>query len=202
MTTNTSTHVTTDDKFKNFLVNNLGEEIFEQLSQRNDKFSGVTFLVSISTKKLSPNILILIEQFLNNVSFEEASTYVNSLSAYHIEDYFAEGIPSLSICSDAKLMRIIIKYVNNINYHDAFGYNALMNACLTVDSQSDLEKIKLLLEYKIDANATTFHNWTALMFFCASMHTRTQFCQIASLMRHWNYLYLMGPILPLKQHVV
>lgn len=115
-----------------------------------------SYLAAISNKNLSDNILKLIDEFLSDLSFEEASKYVNE------EDWYLNSL--ILECKNIKLMRIIIKYVRDINVSNACGGNALMCAC--VSPIIDLEIVKLLLNHKINVNAKSDDEMTALMYVC------------------------------------
>lgn len=137
----------TDNKFQNFLSEHLEEEIYDDvLKLYNDTdgmFYAPTMLTVISVTKLSANILTLIKQFLESLPIEEASEYVTKFDNY--------GQSALFICKDVNLLQIIIKYIPNINIRNAYNMNALICACAS-EMPLNLEKIKFLLDHKIDVN--------------------------------------------------
>lgn len=160
----------TNDKLLNYL--NSHSEIKPTVDQY--LCSESTLLAKISTATLPLNVLTLIDNFLKSLSFEEASIYVNSsnnyydckedgyLNNYHNHD---RGEPLILICEDVNLMKIIIKYVNNINVVDDYGYNKLSRVWLSTD-EPNFEMIQLLLDHKIDVNAINLNDRTLLMDCC------------------------------------
>lgn len=147
----------TDAQFRLFLKERLQMETYKELPKtRNFRESPLGLLGSLSTKKVSSDILIVIEEFLASLPFEEASEYVSGLN------FFGNSI--LLICEDINLLKLLIKYVPDINASNEYGNNALMRQFLK--QHPDLEKIQFLLESGIDVNATNSQNMTALMLCC------------------------------------
>lgn len=152
----------TNDKFKSFLQSRLQPTIYAELliyaNVNSISWDSSTFLESISTKKLSVPILILIEQFLENLPKEESIAYVNKLNWC--------GRSVMFTCRDTALLNIIIKYVLDINHHDIHGNTALLSACSDTNAPLDLNKIILLLDHRANVNAKDIWQMTALMRCC------------------------------------
>lgn len=155
-----NTNMDTNAKLQTFLAESLDAETFNKLcSSRKQILVGrLNFIMSISTTKLSSEILALIEKFLADLPFEEASTYISAPSGW-MNDCV------ILMCENIDFMKIIIGYVWNINARNRYKNNALMRECL-LNPIPNIEKIKFLLEHKIDVNAVNIRSQTALMYCC------------------------------------
>lgn len=155
---NLHAYVTTN-KLLNYLKENLKAEMYSELvrSYLDDDVAS-NFLSFISTQELPDEILYFIKQFLENVSIEEAQAYINSIDS--------EGKTVFFVCKNVDLMKIIIKYVGDINVSSHQGNNALMCQCNYRGSPPNLEIIEALLDTDININATNVHGKTALMCYC------------------------------------
>lgn len=163
-TTHDDAIMITDNKLRAMLKYNLNVEKYDELMDNDDARwdSPVTFLISISTMQLSEDVLVLIKKFLKNLPKEEAIKYVNAGDQYN--DY------ALLMCRDVGLMKIILKYVTNINVCDRSGYNALMETIERIDAPINLEMVELLLNNGINVNSLNVRDETALMLCCDIYH--------------------------------
>lgn len=151
----------TDQKFKQFLEEHLDAVTFVALFEvalfevANNYYSFCLEMnLSIAaTKKLSDNVLCLVEQFFASLSTEEVSEWI------------CEGYTLITICADAKFLKYIIKYVSNINHKNCYSETTLEYECARSKSPN-IEKIRILLENKIDVNAKSNRGTTALMSHC------------------------------------
>lgn len=155
--------MTIDDDLKDYLEEHLQPTEYQNLLMmccENDPYlvSGGTFLMILSTKQLSSNILASIKQFLENLSTEVA-------------EYIAEcddlDNSVIHVWKSVHFAQIIIEYVHNINALNRLEENALVNACAT--QPFDLELINLLLDHKINVNAQDNTCKTALMYCCITI---------------------------------
>lgn len=158
----------TNDKFKNFLRDNLDAKEYEQLLKLNRSgyclLCKMTLLMTMSAlkEKLFDNTHALIKQFLENLSREKASEYVSKQDV--------RGNSVIFICEDIVLLNILIHYVRDINARNNSDHNALMNTCFfNIFEPLNLAKINLLLKHKIDINAINYYSETALMYCCVSI---------------------------------
>lgn len=152
----------TNDKFEIFLKEHFSaDKCGKLLSRRNYK----SHLMNIATKNedVHCDVLILIERFLESISTEEATEYINNT-------YF--GCPIIFYCEDVNLMKVMIKYVRNVNVRTHWGTNALMFACVTPLTLK-LERVKLLLDCKIDINTVNERNESALAIYCEHVDHNT-----------------------------
>lgn len=158
------------EKLGCFLRSRLGLKAYVSLLESCDQdmldyCSGTLLMsLSISTDAIPDDILLLIEEFFENLPIEKTLKYINKAK-------LGWGGRSITyVCNNMKLMNIIMKYVNIVTDHDQSNYNVLMYACR--NEQKSLEKINLLLDCGININAQTSENWTALMFCCASLNVQ------------------------------
>lgn len=111
-------------------------------------------LAGLSTFKSPDYVKQLVEEFLKSFSIEEISAYVNKVDC--------EDANILFFCRDVDLMRIIIKYVRDIDARRVDSATALMVAC----TRGDIEIMELLLDNGADINAVDRRGITALMYYC------------------------------------
>lgn len=141
----------TDDKFKEFMKGR-SAELCSTIKQWYDE----TFLMSIVTKGLSEDVLSSIEEFLSGLPFEEAVKYVSETN--NVGDHL------IFYCTNISFLKLIIKYVLDINVCDRESNNALIKACACFEP--NLESIKFFLDCGINVNAKNNMNMTALMHLC------------------------------------
>lgn len=156
-----------DTQLKNFLSEHLGEEMQEALADAI-RHRHKTLLSVMSIKYISDGALILIEQFLDTLPFENAVSYVkgiNDVIAYLDGTSKFVSRSTIFYCTNMKLMKIIIKYANNINALE-YGRTPLAQACLTFN----LEKINFLLDHGADINIRTRETMTPLMCCCQEIN--------------------------------
>lgn len=121
--------------------------------------SRATFLATISDIELSDEVLIVTEQFLDGLPFEEAQKYINKQDENNYSILFFAGVP---------MLKIIIKYVLDINVKNILGNTALVRVCAVMKSQpkENIDTIKFLLDNGSNVNIATNNGGTALMYFC------------------------------------
>lgn len=152
-----------DARLNNYLRANLEPIYYDALPQFHDKVRTgpnnyePTWLAKISIQKLPGVALRLIEEFLNNLSIEERIEYINRSSD--------RGKNILFYCKDIKLMKIIIKYIRNINVCCDDGNNALTIICNRGDEEM-IEMTELLLDNGIDINVKNKYGYTSLIYYC------------------------------------
>lgn len=158
-----------DDNLRAHLQKHLSAETFESIlnfqSWSTHPQFGSTLLMCISTGPMLDDVVFLIKQFLDTLTNEDASKYINDI------DYWENSV--ILTCADINMLQYIIKYVPNINVRNNNNYNALSRVCM-MNAQApslkspDLVIIKFLLEHGINVNDRTHdRNKTALMFCCA-----------------------------------
>lgn len=152
--------MSTDSKFIAFIKEHLDTQLYNRIMKNNHYCSFNTFLIVMSGEKLSENILDLIEQFLVDLPFEEASAYVNKINVF--------GNALIFCCVNVGLLERIIKYIPNINAITPHGHTALMCACARTGCSAslDLDIIKFFLDRGVNINATNKRNESALMCLC------------------------------------
>lgn len=150
-----------DDKLGCFLYNRLGTKAYVSLLKLCDHklagYCGGTLLMAMSTSVfvVSDNLLLLIEEFFESLSTEEAARYLAETNQYEQSIIF--------VCTNMKLLSVIIKYI--ISY-DQNGFNALMIECTR--ATISLERINFFLDHGMNINAKTLgDNYTALILCCA-----------------------------------
>lgn len=100
-------------------------------------------------------------EFFDTLSFECASQYIAKINKYYCIALFH---------TNASLTKIMIKYGTSINIRDAWRETLLTGECSGwCGEPRDIEKIKFLLDNKIDVNARNNGGQTALMCSCASL---------------------------------
>lgn len=118
-------------------------------------FTQGTFLIAILRTKLSDEILILIEQFLESLSMECAQEYISRGD---------ENGNSVLFLGHVSILTIVIKYVPNINIKNIWGNTALLRECCVAYSP-DVEKIKFLVDNGANVNVANASG-TVLRHFC------------------------------------
>lgn len=141
-----------DREFRIFIKERLGALQYDRLSTKYSNRYQMTFLAAMSTAYFPENILISIEEFLANLSFERASEYVNFSAAGEMHLLF--------YCVDINLINHIAKYISCVNTCNTFGSSALMHACIN----SNLNIINFLLDQGANVNAKNNSGQTALMW--------------------------------------
>lgn len=145
--------MSTDYKFRAYLK--------EYLRVESNTYSHGTLLMAISSAELSDDILILIKQFLESLSIEEAREYVNMPDAYNY---------SILFFANVNMLKIIMKYISDVNVKNTWGNTALARECIVIKPQlKNIDKIKFLLDNGFDVNIVNCDNETALMHFCSSV---------------------------------
>lgn len=155
--------MSTDDKMKAYLKKYLSAEEYDALSLTARHSALPTFLLSMSNIKLSNNVLILIEQFLESLPIDEATQYVECTDIW--------GNTAL-LYGEVTFIKIILKYDTNIDARNWCGNNCLMRECSFTSGSPDIEKIKFLLDNGININAINFKNYSALMCYCATCESK------------------------------
>lgn len=112
----------TDYKFRMFLKEHLGMQEYAKLLSRcnNNAAAASNFITAMSAIKLSDDVLILVEQFLSLLSPREVSTYVSEIDS--------AGNSIFLLCKNVDLMKIIIKYIRNINAYNNYDGSMLQEA--------------------------------------------------------------------------
>lgn len=145
----------TDINFKTFINIHLGEQSYNRLISGYEYFPHSTFSTKMATEIFPEAVSILIEKFLADLSFEEASKYVNA----------SNGIdPLIFCCADLNLIKRVIKYIPDINICNSRGNSALMYAC----KRPSLNIVKFLLDCGANVNTKNDANETALMCLCGN----------------------------------
>lgn len=166
--------MSTNEQFKTFLKERLTTESFNNLNMSDVTFTyappSLSFvrkssaLLSMMHKKLSDDILILIAEFFDSIPFDKATKYVNMQNGLRC---------SILFCEDSNLLKIMIKYVADINARDYERNNALIHTCSNLRNSSslraNLEIVKLLLSNGINVNNTNLHNYSALIYCCQAI---------------------------------
>lgn len=157
--------MSTDDKLKIFLEENLGIETYEILLQMNERFypkiNALSLVAMLVTNRhdnvTGRRISTLIKQFLESLSIEEAVECINE-----IDD-----------CDESILF--YSRDIELLNIRNEMGATALIDLCSrSVIESSDLNIISILLEHKIDINAQNHNGVTALMYCCRNIEHYTQ----------------------------
>lgn len=159
--------MSTDHKFDASMKQHLSTHLYDKLVRKcNSNFNLAmhqgTLLTLTSIKALPENVSEPVEQFLANLSFEEASEYVNNVDA--------SGNSAMFYCANVGLTACLIKYVRDINVRNIRGNSALMYARSRINRVSNLGIIQLLLNYGACVNMQNDERETALMWLC---HTAT-----------------------------
>lgn len=166
MNTNDDSTTNTDNKLKSMLEHYLDAEKYNEILNIDHAhwYPRLTLLISISTVQSSEDVLILVQKFLEDLPKDEAVEYVNKKDQY--------GECALLECEDVEMMKIILKYVTNINTSDHGGHNALMMTFRRISAPINLEMIKVLIDGGIDVNSSSVSGGTALMLCCTTYHCR------------------------------
>lgn len=160
-----STNMNTNDKLKEYLKEHLDTKSFKLVSQKStgNTSASTSTLLSMAHGQIPANVLILMKHFLESLPIEEAREYVS---------YADINGNSAFLLGDANLLKIIIKYVPNINVQNVWGNNALVREWVRVHAltfKPNVEKIKLLLDSGININAVNNSKNTALICFCRGL---------------------------------
>lgn len=153
-----------DNEFRTYLSEHLETSVHDELLQIKycnclpSLAPPVTFLMKISNGNLSSDILALIQQFLDTLSHECTCEYVMKADN--------EGNSIIFVCENMDLLKVVVRYVPNINVQNVYGNNALMRSCVIRSESINLNKIKFLLDCEIDADAKNKNGATALMHCC------------------------------------
>lgn len=181
---NINNKMDTDNNFRTFLQANMEINAYKNLlkvessdpSQRPNKFiqslasQEQTLLMIMAEKKLSDDILGLVDKFLASLTPEEASNYIFQTLGAHYSAMF--------LCQDIACLTIMIKYVQNVNTQNFFGNNMLASTFARLSdtrmlTSASLNKIKFLLENKINVNAKNHFDRTPLMYLCEKIEYST-----------------------------
>lgn len=152
-----STIMNTNEKFQEFIKANLTAEEYNYLKFKNRESK---FIPLELVKHPSSENVIIIEQFLESLPAEEASEYVTKYDDWG----------NLFFHAHVDILRIIIKYIPNINVKDPSGWTALMVACHHEQIDELAKKVKFLLDCGANVNVRSTHDNTALMW-CAERLT-------------------------------
>lgn len=154
--------MSTDYEFNQFVAKRLGSKTFSELfSVPTYLYESPTFLLLISKQKLSIDVLILVEEFLDGLSTEEASKYVDTGNIFG---------RSVLFCDSVDLIKIIIKYSPNINVYDCAQNDLLICQCNSDFNLSNVEVIKFLLDHGANVNYSNNYHMTALMVCCSAIN--------------------------------
>lgn len=155
----------TDCKFKIWMKICFKKKSLDELLASRAKlclYTPASSLTLLSREKLNKKTLATIKGFLESLSMEEASEYVARGNL--------DGQSTLFVCRNVALLKIIIKYVPNINVKTTSETNALVRTCYCHEpAPLNLKKIIFLLDHGIDINAKDNNLCTALMHCCATV---------------------------------